>query len=154
MIIKTYEGVALALLGKIKGIFTKNLKNKIAASRIDGLFQGAAEIEGVRVVTAYLAGTTPDALRSMSEMIRDRAPDTVSALVGSVEGKITLAVSCGADCLKKGLKAGVLVKAIAAIAGGNGGGKPDFAMAGLKDAGKIDDALHAAPEIVKANIKA
>ena len=53
----------------------------------------------------------------------------------------------------KGLKAGVLVKQIAAIAGGNGGGKPDFAMAGIRDTSKIDDALNAVQEIVKKELE-
>lgn len=65
------------------------------------------------------------------------------------DGKITLAVACGKGALDAGLKAGVLVKQIAAIAGGNGGGKPDFAMAGLKDENKIDEALNAVAGIVK-----
>ena len=73
----------------------------------------------------------------------------MAALVGSTDGKITLAVACGKGALDAGLKAGVLVKQIAAIAGGNGGGKPDFAMAGLKDENKIDEALNAVAGIVK-----
>ena len=52
----------------------------------------------------------------------------------------------------KGLAAGRLAKEIAAVAGGNGGGKPDFAMAGIRDTSKIDDALNAVPEIVKAEM--
>lgn len=85
----------------------------------------------------------------MAEKVRDKAPNTVAALVGSTDGKITLAVACGKGALDAGLKAGVLVKQIAAIAGGNGGGKPDFAMAGLKDENKIDEALNAVAGIVK-----
>ena len=54
--------------------------------------------------------------------------------------------------MEKGLKAGVLVKEIAAIAGGNGGGKPDFAMAGLKDANKVDEALNAVADIVRKQL--
>ena len=60
-----------------------------------------------------------------------------------------MAVGVCKNALARGLKAGALVKQIAAIAGGNGGGKPDFAMAGIRDCSKIDDALNAVPEIVK-----
>ena len=63
-----------------------------------------------------------------------------------------MAVGVSKNALARGLKAGALVKKIAAIAGGNGGGKPDFAMAGIRDASKIDDALNAVPEIVKAEM--
>ena len=73
----------------------------------------------------------------------------MAVLVGSANEKISMAVSVSKDAQALGLKAGVLVKQIAAIAGGNGGGKPDFAMAGLKDATKIDEALAAVPQIVK-----
>ena len=61
-----------------------------------------------------------------------------------------MAVGVGKSAQSKGLKAGVLVKQIAAIAGGNGGGKPDFAMAGVKDTTKIDEALQAVPGIVRS----
>ena len=62
-------------------------------------------------------------------------------------------MACGKGALDAGLKAGVLAKQIAAIAGGNGGGKPDLAMAGLKDETKIDEALNAVPGIVKAALE-
>ncbi|EJX03523.1 protein containing Phosphoesterase, DHHA1 domain protein [gut metagenome] len=62
-------------------------------------------------------------------------------------------VCCGKGAIDAGLKAGVLVKKIAAIAGGNGGGKPDLAMAGLKDANKIDEALNAVADIVKDTLE-
>jgi alanyl-tRNA synthetase len=86
----------------------------------------------------------------MCDSIRDKAVNPVVAvLVGSTEDKVSMAVTVNKQAQDKGLKAGVLVKDISAIAGGKGGGKPDFAMAGLKDANKIDEALHAVNEIVR-----
>ena len=127
-------------------------KAKLASSQIDGLFQNAVEVDGVRIVTVYLNGTTPDTLRSMMDKLRDKEPNAVGALIGTDGSKTTLAVGVGKNALARGLKAGALVKQIAAIAGGNGGGKPDFAMAGIRDTSKIDDALNAVPEIVKAEM--
>ena len=128
-------------------------KAKLASAEIDGLFDKAAIVDGVRVVTVYMNGTAPDTLRSMLDKLRDKAPDAVGALIGSDGGKTTLAVGVGKTALARGLKAGVLVKKIAAIAGGNGGGKPDFAMAGIRDTSKIDDALHAVEGIVKEELE-
>ena len=127
-------------------------KAKLADNKIEGLFQQATDVDGVKVITAYMSGTGSDTLRSMADKIRDRAPNMVAALVGSADGKITLAVSCSKNPQARGLKAGDLVKEIAAIAGGKGGGKPDFAMAGLKDANKVDEALNAVADIVKSRL--
>ena len=74
-------------------------------------------------------------------------------LIGSDGSKTMMAVGVSKNAQARGLKAGALVKKIAAIAGGNGGGKPDFAMAGIRDTSKIDDALNAVPEIVKAEMQ-
>ena len=128
-------------------------KAKLASSQIDGLFQNASEVDGVRIVTVYLNGTTPDTLRSMMDKLRDKEPNAVGALIGTDGSKTTLAVGVGKNALARGLKAGALVKQIAAIAGGNGGGKPDFAMAGIRDTSKIDDALNAVEGIVKENLE-
>ena len=128
-------------------------KAKLASSQIDGLFQNAVEVDGVRIVTVYLNGTTPDTLRSMMDKLRDKEPNAVGAVIGTDGSKTTLAVGVGKNALARGLKAGALVKQIAAIAGGNGGGKPDFAMAGIRDTSKIDDALNAVEGIVKENLE-
>ena len=96
-------------------------KAKLASSQIDGLFQNAVEVDGVRIVTVYLNGTTPDTLRSMMDKLRDKEPNAVGALIGTDGSKTTLAVGVGKNALARGLKAGALVKQIAAIAGGNGG---------------------------------
>jgi len=128
-------------------------KAKLASSQIDGLFQNAVEVDGVRIVTVYLNGTTPDTLRSMMDKLRDKEPNAVGALIGTDGSKTTLAVGVGKNALARGLKAGALVKQIPAVAGGNGGGKPDFAMAGIRDTSKIDDALNAVEGIVKENLE-
>ena len=146
------EGIASEVKSLTKEL--EQLKGEMAASKIDGLFQNAADVNGIKIVSAYFSGTAPEALRSMGEKIRDKAPNAVSALVGSTDGKITLVVSCGKGAQDAGLKAGALVKQIAVIAGGNGGGKPDLAMAGLKDATKIDEALNAVPGIVAGILQA
>ena len=131
----------------------EELKAKIAASKVDSLFDNAEEADGVKIASAYFTGTTGETLRGMCDSIRDKAVNPVVAvLVGKAEDKITMAVTVNKLAQEKGLKAGVLVKEISAIAGGKGGGKPDFAMAGLKDETKIDEALAAVKGIVEQQL--
>lgn len=128
----------------------EEIKAQVAASKVTSLFDNAEEIGGVKIASAYFTGTTGDILRGMCDTIRDKAvKPAVAVLVGKAEDKITMAVTVTKQAQEKGLKAGALVKEIAAIAGGKGGGKPDFAMAGLKDETKIDEALAAVGTIVK-----
>ena len=128
----------------------EEIKAQVAASKVTSLFDNAEEIGGVKIASAYFTGTTGDTLRGMCDTIRDKAvKPAVAVLVGKSEDKITMAVTVTKQAQEKGLKAGALVKEIAAIAGGKGGGKPDFAMAGLKDETKIDEALAAVSAIVK-----
>ena len=128
----------------------EEVKAQVAASKVTSLFDNAEEIGGVKIASAYFTGTTGDTLRGMCDTIRDKAvKPAVAVLVGKAEDKITMAVTVTKQAQEKGLKAGALVKEIAAIAGGKGGGKPDFAMAGLKDETKIDEALAAVGTIVK-----
>ena len=131
----------------------EELKAKIAASKVDSLFDNAEEADGVKIASAYFTGTTGETLRGMCDSIREKAVNPVVAvLVGKAEDKITMAVTVNKLAQEKGLKAGVLVKEISAIAGGKGGGKPDFAMAGLKDETKIDEALAAVKSIVEKQL--
>ena len=130
-----------------------DMKAKIAASKVTSLFDDAEGVGGVKIASAYFTGTSGDTLRGMCDTVRDKAVNPVVAvLVGKAEDKITMAVTVNKMAQEKGLKAGVLVKEISAIAGGKGGGKPDFAMAGLKDENKIDEALAAVKGIVEKQL--
>ena len=143
---------AEALMAENKALAKEleEIKAQVAASKVTSLFDNAEEIGGVKIASAYFTGTTGDTLRGMCDTIRDKAvKPAVAVLVGKAEDKITMAVTVTKQAQEKGLKAGALVKEIAAIAGGKGGGKPDFAMAGLKDETKIDEALAAVGAIVK-----
>ena len=131
----------------------EEIKAKVAASKVSSLFDNAEEVGGVKIASAYFTGTTGDTLRGMCDSIRDKAVNPcVAVLVGKTDDKITMAVTVNKLAQEKGLKAGNLVKEISAIAGGKGGGKPDFAMAGLKDETKIDEALAAVKSIVEKQL--
>ena len=126
----------------------ESLQSKLAASSIKGLFEQAVEVKSVKVITAMFSGTSSDALRTMCDQVRESAPNMVAVFVAVQDGKATLAATIGANAKAAGLNAGKLVKAVAQLTGGNGGGKPDFAMAGAKDLTKLDEALAAVPGIV------
>ena len=128
------------------------LNAKLAQNRLDGVFQNAQDVEGVKVVYALLSGTGSDALRALCDKAKERPEAIVAVFAGVSDGKATLAAVCSKPAQQKGLKAGVLVKEVAQLCGGNGGGRPDFAMAGAKDQSKLDDALAAVPELVKKQI--
>ena len=131
------------------------LNAKIAASNIQGLFDKATEIEGVKLITAKFDGADSQALRTMCDKVKDLANDKayVCVFAGIADGKGTLAAAATKAAIAKNLKAGVIVKAAAMVAGGNGGGKPDFAMAGIKDLAKVEAALNTVAEIIAKEVK-
>ena len=132
----------------------ESMRSKIASMNLGSILDNAVEVKGVKIVTAMLSGTGSDALRTMCDKIRDEKSDTaiVAVLAGVLDGKATLAATATKAAQAKGVKAGVLVKAVAQLTGGNGGGKPDFAMAGIKDQTKIDEALAAVEKILSEQI--
>ena len=126
----------------------ESLNAKMADMRINGLFEGAKDINGVRVITALFSATPSNALRTMCDKIRDNAPNVVAVLAATQDGKANIAVAVGKEAQQKGLNAGKIVREVAKVAGGNGGGKAEFAMAGAKDLTKLDEALAAAEGVV------
>jgi len=125
------------------------LQTKIANIRIEGIFENAKEINGFKFISASMTGTKVDVLRNMGDIIKDKTPDVVAALSSSVDGKATLLIICGADAVKKGAHAGKIIKEIAPIFEGNGGGRPDSATAGVKNILKLDEAIIKIPEILQ-----
>ncbi len=129
------------------------LNSKLAAAQLSELFAGAEVNNGVRIVTAKVDNANADVLRTMCERARSSAADVVIVLAAVNEGKVTFAAACGKDALSAGANAGKIVKAVAQAAGGNGGGKPDMAMAGAKEPDKVDTALSIVKETVYSMLK-
>lgn len=130
-----------------------SLRARIATMDLGTILDNAVEVKGVKIATAMLSGTGSDTLRTMCDMIRANTTGPVVAVIaGILDGKATLAATANKEAQALGVKAGVLVKAVAQITGGNGGGKPDFAMAGVKDQTKIDEALAAVEHILDEQI--
>ena len=129
------------------------LNGKIAASRVDDLVKGAVTVGSVRLITANLEGVTADVARTMNDQIKDKAPDAVIVLAVTAGGKLNFVAAAGKDAVAHGAHAGKLVGAVAAVTGGKGGGRPDNAMAGGNDAGKIAQALASAQDTLAAQLK-
>ncbi|MCD8026016.1 MAG: alanine--tRNA ligase [Clostridiales bacterium] len=129
------------------------LNSRVAIAHLAELFEKSDLENGVRVVTGNVKDANADVLRTMCEHARDNAPKSVTVLAASSGGKVTFAASCGSEARDLGANAGKIVKAVAQAAGGNGGGKPDMAMAGAKSPELIDSALETVKSTVYAMLK-
>ena len=118
-----------------------------AGSALD-LLKSAADVGGLHVVTTTVASGDPNSLRQMGDVLRDKDAAVVAVIALAGE-KVTLLAVCGKDAVAKGVKAGDIIKAIAPIVGGKGGGKPDSAMGGGSDCSKVSDALAAVKPFVE-----
>ena len=131
----------------------EKMKDKLFAGDVDSLMFSAKDVSGLKVVTASRENTDANDLRKLGDFLRDKNPNTVAAL-SSVNGeKVTLLAVCGKNAIARGIKAGDIIRNIAPIVGGKGGGKPDSAMGGGTNALKLDDALAAVDDFVSANVK-
>ncbi len=131
----------------------EKMKAREFVSQADQFLLNAKQVKGLKVVSFSKNGLSADDLRKMGDFLRDKEP-AVAALLASVSGeKITFLAVCGKEAVARGVKAGDIIKAIAPICGGKGGGKPDSAMGGGSDLLKLDDALAALDDFVaeKAN---
>ena len=128
----------------------EKLNGKIASMQTADLFSNAQEVKGVGVVATKLEDATPDVLRTMGDDIKAQQSNMVAVLASINGEKVSLLCVCGADAVKKGAHAGKIIKEVAKIVGGGGGGRPDSATAGGKNPAKLDEALAAVNNIVDA----
>ncbi len=127
----------------------QELESEIAFSKTSAIMEKAQEENGFVVITEKLKEADADMLKNMASMLTDKAPDAVVLLASVTGEKLTFCCACGKGAIARGIKAGNVVKSAAQVTGGNGGGKPDMAMAGGKDISKVDEALNVAIEAVK-----
>ena len=149
------RAATLAVEVKAKDRELAELRSEISALKAGSLMDSARQVGGVRLITAEVEVSNPGELRSMCDTARDNGADIVAVFAGvnKEKGTLNFACACGADAIKLGAHAGNIVRETAKIAGGSGGGKPDSAMAGAKDASKADEALAAVDSIVSAMLK-
>ena len=149
--ISVCENIAAELKEKDRSI--EKLSSSLAAMKLNSLFDNSELKSGVRIISAAFTNTDSDMLKNMADNVLSSDPKAVSVIFGIDGGKATISVACGKEAVEKGAHAGKIAKAVAEIVGGKGGGKPERAMAGVKDNTKIDDALLQVDDIVLSLIK-
>ena len=126
------------------------LKQASAKYAIGALVENPHVVENIRFVTAKVDAGNVDELKMMSDTIREKLRSGVGVLGAQVNGKVSFVCSVTDDLIKeRGVKAGDIIKQVAAVAGGSGGGRPHMALAGGKDATKLEAALGKVPEILQ-----
>ena len=138
------------VMGEIKSMhqLIEKYKAKEAAGETERIMFGAHELGGLKVLTATVPEADGARLRQMGDMLREKDANVVAVLACVNDGKITFLCACGKEAVKKGVKAGDIIKQVCAIAGGSGGGKPDSAMGGGKDVLMLDNALAMVDNVV------
>ena len=129
------------------------LKDKLFSGEIERTLFSAKEIHGLKVFTMTRSDMGANDLRKMGDFVKDKAPNCVALMAAVNDGKITLLAACGKNAIQRGIKAGDIIKNLAPICGGKGGGKPDSAMGGGSDVLKLDDCLAALDDFVDSHVK-
>ena len=142
------------ILDELKDAHRENdsLKSKLSHLKMKEIVNNTREVAGITVLTANLVDVDMNHLRQMVDEFKQQLSSAVIVLASAVDGKV--AISCGVtpDYVKQGVHAGKIVKEVATICGGGGGGRPDMAQAGAKDATKIEEALKNVDEWLKNNL--
>ena len=144
-------GVMLSEMKEIRSQLEK-FKEQASLGEARSFLTSAKEVKGLKLVTAQRDGMDANALRKLGDFLRDKEPKIVGVLASVNEGKVTLLAVCGKEAVASGLKAGDIIKAIAPICGGKGGGKPDSAMGGGTEVSKVDDALAAVDDLILSKL--
>jgi alanyl-tRNA synthetase len=131
----------------------EQLRNKAVSSEIDSIITGAVDVKGIKVVTARFDQLDMEGLRNAGDTIKNKLGSGVVVLASCFGDKVSLIVTATKDLLGKGIHSGNVIKEIAKITGGGGGGRPDMAQAGGKDVSRIDEALKHAVKVIESQVK-
>ncbi|MEG2745348.1 MAG: alanine--tRNA ligase, partial [Oscillospiraceae bacterium] len=149
------EGRFAQLMSELKN--TRKLVEKLQAQQLqveaERVMFGAKTIKGLKIITGFFPKLPVDEMRQMGDMLRDRDENVVAVLSSGADEKLSLLAVCGTAAIKRGVRAGDLVRHVTSIAGGSGGGKPERAMGGAKDELMLDNALASIDNFVDALLK-
>lgn len=129
------------------------VKAKMSLQSADSILDSKVDINGVKIVTSKFEDMDMDTLRNTADTLRDKLASGVVVLANVAGGKINFVATATKDVVEKGVHAGNIVKEVAQIAGGKGGGRPNMAQAGAPDVNKVDEALNHAKDVLKSQVK-
>ena len=150
------------IVGRVEQLAAQNkeLEKEIAQlhaaaskNQVDGLLNNVKEVNGVKVLACEVEAADMNSLRDMSDMFRDKLQSGVVVLGAKSDSGVNLIVAATKDLTQRGIHAGKMIKEIAKVTGGGGGGRPDMAQAGGKDYSKLADALNLAEGLVADQLK-
>jgi len=131
----------------------ESLKAKLAKDSLGNVLDSVVEVKGVKVLAAKVPGVDMNGLRDLSDNLCDKMGGGIAVLVSEADGKVNLVAKATDDAIAKGAHAGNLIKAIAPIVGGGGGGRPNMAQAGGKNPAGIEECIKAVAGTVESQIK-
>lgn len=149
-VVKRSQNIVEELKEKDKQI--EKIKLSLKSSSIDDILKGVDEVKGIKFLTHKFDDVDMDTLKKLGDQIRDKIGSAVVVLASQTDGKATFLATVTKDLVKKGINAGNIVREVSRIAGGNGGGRPDFATAGGKDISKIEEALNTVIKLIEMGI--
>ena len=144
-----------SLQGEVKSLQSENqkLKDKAAKESLGNVLDQVRTINDVKVLAAKVADVDMNGLRTLGDELKSKLGDGVVVLASALDGKVSLVAMATDSAVKAGVHAGNLIKEIASMVGGGGGGRPNMAQAGGKNPAGIDDAIAKAWEVVTEQMK-
>ena len=130
-----------------------DMKTKMSLQAVDSVLDSKLDVNGVNLVTTKFEGMDMNTLKEVADNLRDKLVSGVVVLANTTDDKLNLVATATKDAVDKGVHCGNIVKSIAQIAGGKGGGRPNMAQAGAPDVSKVDEALNHASEVLKSQVK-
>lgn len=130
-----------------------DMKTKMSLQAVDSVLDSKLDVNGVNLVTTKFEGMDMNTLKEVADNLRDKLVSGVVVLANITDDKLNLVATATKDAVDKGVHCGNIVKSIAQIAGGKGGGRPNMAQAGAPDVSKVDEALNHASEVLKSQVK-
>ena len=143
------------LMAELKALQSENesLKSKAAKEALGDVMDQVVEVNGVKLLATKVSGVDMNGLRDLGDQLKAKIAEGVVVLMSDLDGKVNMVAMATDDAMKKGAHAGNLIKGIAALVGGGGGGRPNMAQAGGKNPAGIDEAITKSTEVLKEQIK-
>lgn len=143
------------LMAELKALQSENesLKSKAAKEALGDVMDQVVEVNGVKLLATKVSGVDMNGLRELGDQLKAKIAEGVVVLMSDLDGKVNMVAMATDGAMKKGAHAGNLIKGIAALVGGGGGGRPNMAQAGGKNPAGIDEAIKKSAEVLKEQIK-